>query len=73
MMTYFPIPGEGAWVLLREFCQKQIKIAMLSLHTFKITTELKVNFVSCKNTFKCSVSVLEYFNALSFRSLNNRR
>lgn len=22
-MTYFPIPGEGAWVLLREFCQKQ--------------------------------------------------
>ena len=20
-MTYFPIPGEGAWVLLREFCQ----------------------------------------------------
>lgn len=25
MMTYFPIPGEGAWVLLREFCQKQIK------------------------------------------------
>lgn len=24
-MTYFPIPGEGAWVLLREFCQKQVK------------------------------------------------
>lgn len=21
MTTYFPIPGEGAWVLLREFCQ----------------------------------------------------
>lgn len=20
-MTYFPIPGEGAWVLLSEFCQ----------------------------------------------------
>lgn len=22
MKTYFPIPGEGAWVLLREFCQQ---------------------------------------------------
>lgn len=26
-----------------------------------------------KSTFKCSVSVLEYFRALSFLSLNNRR
>lgn len=21
--TYFPIPGEGAWVLLSEFCQRK--------------------------------------------------
>lgn len=39
----------------------------------KITRQLKVNFFYCENTFKCSVSVLEYFKALSFRSLNNRR
>lgn len=44
---------------------------MLSLHNYKHHW-LKLQY-NLKQTFKCSVSVLEYFNALSFRSLNNRR
>lgn len=43
------------------------------LALMKMTRQLKVNFFYCEYTFKCSVSVLEYFKALSLRSLNNRR
>lgn len=45
-MTYFPIPGEGAWVLLREFCQrkeaKTLSMQQDSGHTFtKMTTYME--------------------------------
>lgn len=36
----------------------------------KVCQEIKLII---KSTFRCSVSVLEYFRALSFLNLNNRR